>query len=141
LTRFVLDCSVAMSWCFDDENNTYADQVLESLLTVKAIVPTLWPLEVANVLVVAERRKRLTEAQMIRAIALLQALPIGVDETTAQRALGATLTLAREHNLSAYDAAYLELAMREGLSLATVDAKLIQVISYCGVELYCKPVM
>jgi predicted nucleic acid-binding protein len=99
----------------------------------------LWSLEVANVLVVAERRKRLTEAQMIRAVALLQALPIDVDEATAQRALGATLTLAREHSLSAYDAAYLELAMREGLFLATVDEKLLRVMSQCGVSLYRKP--
>jgi predicted nucleic acid-binding protein len=139
LTRFVLDCSVAMSWCFNDEINTYADEVLGTLLTAEALVPALWSLEVANVLVVAERRKRLTEAQMIRAIALLQALPISVDEATAQRALGATLTLAREHSLSAYDAAYLELAMREGLSLATVDAKLTHVMRHCGVDLYCEP--
>ena len=136
MTRFVLDCSVAMSWCFDDETNTYADEVLGSLLTAEAVVPVLWSLEVANVLVVSERRKRLTEAQMIRAIALLQALPILVDEATAQQALGATLTLAREHSLSAYDAAYLELAMREGLSLATVDEKLVQVMRHCGVSLY-----
>jgi predicted nucleic acid-binding protein len=136
LTRFVLDCSVAMSWCFDNETNAYADEVLGSLLTAEAVVPVLWSLEVANVLVVAERRKRLTEAQMIRAIALLQALPISVDEATAQQALGATLTLAREHSLSAYDAAYLELAMREGLSLATVDEKLTQVMRDCGVSLY-----
>ena len=125
-----------MSWCFDDETNTYADEVLGSLLTAEAVVPVLWSLEVANVLVVSERRKRLTEAQMIRAIALLQALPILVDEATAQQALGATLTLAREHSLSAYDAAYLELAMREGLSLATVDEKLVQVMRHCGVSLY-----
>jgi predicted nucleic acid-binding protein len=125
-----------MSWCFDDETNTYADEVLGSLLTAEAVVPNLWFLEVANVLVIAERRKRLTEAQIIRAVALLQALPIGVDEATAQQALGATLTLAREHNLSAYDAAYLELAMREGLSLATVDEKLIRVMRHCGVFLY-----
>ncbi len=136
MTRFVLDCSVAMSWCFDDETNIYADEVLGSLLTAEAVVPALWPLEVANVLVVAEIRKRLTEAQMVRAVALLQALPISVDEATAQQALGATLTLAREHSLSAYDAAYLELAMRGGFPLATVDKKLTQVILHCGVPLY-----
>jgi predicted nucleic acid-binding protein len=128
-----------MSWCFDDETNAYADEVLGSLLTAEAVVPVLWSLEVANVLVVAERRKRLTEAQMIRAIALLQALPISVDEATAQQALGAILTLAREHGLSAYDAAYLELAMREGLSLATMDEKLTHVMRHCGVSLYCEP--
>ncbi len=136
MIRFVLDCSVAMSWCFDDETNTYADEVLESLLTAEAVVPTLWSLEVANVLVVAERRKRITEAQLIRATALLQALPISVDEATAQQALGATLTLAREHSLSAYDAAYLELAMKQGLSLATVDEKLAHVMRHCGIALY-----
>lgn len=136
MTCFVLDCSVAMSWCFDDEANIYADDVLSSLITAEAIVPALWPIEVANVLVVAERRKRLTEAQIMRAVALLQALPIRVDEATAQQALGATLTLAREHSLSGYDAAYLELAMRGGLPLATVDKKLTQVMLHCGVPLY-----
>jgi predicted nucleic acid-binding protein len=125
-----------MSWCFDDEANIYADDVLSSLITAEAIVPALWPIEVANVLVVAERRKRLTEAQIMRAVALLQALPIRVDEATAQQALGATLTLAREHSLSGYDAAYLELAMRGGLPLATVDKKLTQVMLHCGVPLY-----
>ncbi|CAA9562818.1 Death on curing protein, Doc toxin [uncultured Synechococcales cyanobacterium] len=136
MTGFVLDCSVAMSWCFEDEASAYADLVLDALKGTQAVVPSLWPLEVANVLSVAERRSCLSASQLTRAITLLQALPIRVDTLTAQQALGATLSLAREHSLSAYDAAYLEVAMREGLPLATADVQLLKVIKACGIPVY-----
>ncbi len=136
MTRFVLDCSVSMSWCFDDEANEYADSVLNSLQTISALVPNLWAIEATNVLLVAERRKRITPAQSIRAIALLQALPIFTDENSPQQTMSATLDLARSHGLSAYDAAYLELALREGIALATLDKRLAQAAQECGVELF-----
>lgn len=136
MTGFVLDCSVAMSWCFEDEVSVYADLVLDALKDTEAVVPSLWPLEVANVLSVAERRSRLSESQMTRAITLFQALPIRVDTLTAQQALGSTLSLARKHGLSAYDAAYLEVAMREGLPLATADKQLLKVVKACGITVY-----
>lgn len=139
MTKFVLDCSVTMSWCFSDEANAYADVVLGSMqasLHGAAVVPNLWSLEVANVLLVAERRQRLTPAQTTRAITLLQALPITIDVQTAQQAFLTTLALGRNYGISAYDAAYLELAMRLGLPIATVDKRLSVIASQCGVEIY-----
>jgi len=136
LTRFVLDCSVALSWCFEDESDPYADRVLDSLQETSAIVPQLWTLEVTNVLLVAERRFRITRAQTGRLVALLQALPINTDEQTAIRALESILAIGRMEMLSAYDASYLELAIREGLPLATLDRQLAQAASNCGVSPY-----
>lgn len=133
--RFVLDCSVTMAWCFSDENDHYADTVLDRLADAEALVPSLWPLEVANVLLVAERRHRLTEAQATRFVDLIGALPITVDRNTPDYALGSILSLAREHALSSYDAAYLELAMRSGLALATRDATLMKAAKRCGARL------
>lgn len=129
-----------MSWCFSDETNAYADVVLGSMQDPQrkavALVPSLWSLEVANVLLVAERRQRLTPAQTTRAVTLLQALPITVDLLTARQAFSTTLALGRNYGISAYDAAYLELAMRSGFPIATVDKRLSVVASECGVEIY-----
>src|SRR5690242_261225 len=116
--RFVLDCSVTMAWFFRDETSAYAEAVEDSLAQAEAVVPAGWPLEVANTLVMGERRKRSTEAQAATWLNYLRALPIVVDDETAGRAWGDTLSLARAQKLSAYDAAYLELALRLGLSLA-----------------------
>jgi predicted nucleic acid-binding protein len=96
-------------------------------------VPAIWPLEVANVLLVSERRQRLTQAQTTRFVELLQALPITVDR--GQKGLDSLLALGREHKLSAYDAAYLELATRLGLALATQDARLSAAAIAIGVSL------
>lgn len=132
---FVLDCSVAVSWCFEDEANGLADRALHMLASQEALVPALWPLEVANVLLVSERRKRLTEADVMRFVELLRELPIVVDESTTSRAMRDVIALAREHDLSSYDASYLELAVREGLPLATLDKALAKVARRCGVAL------
>ncbi len=121
---FVIDASVTLSWCFRDERSEYAVNVLRRLADDSAIVPDLWALEVANGLLTAERRGRLTSADIAAVHAMLARLPIVRDGLTLDGALGAVVDLARAHNLSAYDAAYLELAMREGLSLATEDARL-----------------
>jgi predicted nucleic acid-binding protein len=133
--RFVLDCSITMAWCFADEADGYADAVLDLLPGAEALVPAIWPLEVANVLLVAERRKRINEAQLARLVELLRSLPVIVDRGTLDRVMGAVLPLAREHKLSAYDAAYLELAMREGIPLATRDDRLAEAAHRCGVPL------
>lgn len=135
MKRFVLDCSVAMSWCFDDETSEYTEAVLDLLKTAEALVPTLWPLEVTNVLLVAERRKRLTEAQSIQFIDLLGDLPIHVHEESSGRAFTDVFYLAREHDLSTYDAAYLELAIREGIPIATRDKTLGKAAKKAGLEL------
>ncbi len=136
--RFVLDCSITMAWCFADEADEYADAVLDLLLGAEALVPAVWPLEVANVLLVAERRERINEAQLARLVELLRSLPVVVDSGTLDRVMGAVLPLAREHKLSAYDASYLELAMREGIPLASRDDRLIEAAYRCGVPLVHK---
>lgn len=117
----VIDNSVVMSWCFKDESNKYADMVLDSLQKSSAVVPTVWSLEVVNVLLVAERTKRLSEADSVRFLTLLNQLPITVEEGQSEEMMLRTLTLAREYRLSSYDASYLDLAMRKGLPLATLD--------------------
>ena len=122
---FVIDTSVVMSWCFKDETNRYADGILDLLEEATALVPSIWPLEVGNVLLVAERRKRLSEADSMRFITLLSELPIIVEQEPPERMIHEILTLAREHKLSSYDASYLDLAMRKGLSIATIDKNLV----------------
>lgn len=134
--EFVLDGSVTMAWYFADESNAYADTVLTDLETGRAVVPSLWPLEVANTVLVGERRKRSTEAQAAAWLGILEQLAIEVDGGTASHAWGSTLALARSHNLSSYDASYLELAMRRGLPLATLDGKLKSAAQAVGVPIY-----
>ncbi len=132
---FVLDNSIVMAWSFEDENDEYADAVLERLADTRAVVPALWPLEVANALLMGERRKRSTEAETIKWTGILAALPIAIDGETNSHAWSDTLNLARGHDLSAYDAAYLELAIRRGLPLATNDRKLKTAAEAVGVAL------
>ena len=122
---FVIDTSVVMSWCFKDEINRYADVILGLLEEATAFAPSIWPLEVGNVLLVAERGKRLSEADSIRFITLLSELPIIVEQEPPERMIHEIFALAREHKLSSYDASYLDLAMRKGLSIATIDKNLI----------------
>lgn len=132
----IIDSSVAIAWCFPDEQDDYSQSVLDALATERAVVPDLWHLEVANTLLVGERRKRSTQANSVTWLGFLSSLPIAVDEETKLHAFGNTANLAREHNLSAYDAAYLELAIRRGLPLATLDEKLKTVAQTVGVPLY-----
>lgn len=132
----VIDSSVAIAWCFPDEHDSYSQSVLDALASEHAIVPELWHLEVANTLLVGERRKRSTQANTVTWLGFLSSLPISVDEETKTHAFGDTPSLAREHGLSVYDAAYLELAMRRGLPLATLDDKLKAAAQAIGVPLY-----
>jgi len=136
LTRFVLDASVAMAWCFPDENDSYAGTVLQALLESEAVAPAIWPLEVANALTVAVRRKRLRPVEELRFLTLLEQLSVVIDISTAAHAFGKTLLLAREMGLSAYDASYLELALRESVPLATLDAALRKAARKAGVEVF-----
>jgi predicted nucleic acid-binding protein len=133
---FVLDCSVTMSWYFKDEANAYANGVRRALSTARAAVPAVWPLEVANILVIGERRQRSTEAAAKKWLGYLQLLPIDVDRETAVRAWSDILHVARAHDLSAYDAAYLELAIRLGLPLASLDDQLKAAAALAGVPEY-----
>ena len=134
MTDLVLDASVALAWCFKNEATAAADTVLERLATETASVPAIWHLEIANVLVMSERRRRITPANSTEFIALLETLVIVVDEDTPSRAFGRVLDLAREERLTAYDAAYLELAMRLGLPLASKDADLCDAAERLGVS-------
>lgn len=135
--RFVLDNSVVMRWLLNDgseESLAYASKVLDLLAqeTGEALVPGVWSLEVANVLVKAQAKGLVSEARASAFVGLLAEMAITVDSSTAARALGDTLQLARRFKLSSYDAAYLELALREGLPLATLDADLQSAIKQVG---------
>jgi predicted nucleic acid-binding protein len=132
VSRFVLDCSIAMAWHFESIVDAYADSVLESLADSEAIVPSIWPLQVVNALLVSERRKLATSADSVRCLAMLLGLPIEVD--LAGYPLEMLTGLGRDHGLSSYDAAYLHLAMREGLPLATRDKPLAAAAKAAGVE-------
>lgn len=134
MKAFVLDCSVVMSWCFEDEASKGSDAVLDRLMEDRAFVPALWFLEVANVLLVAERRKRLVAGDASRFLDMLRELPIEVDDAAPRRAWGEPLHLAREYGLSSYDACYLELALRKKLPLATGDGNLKKAAHRCGVK-------
>ena len=118
---FVVDASMALSWCFADEATPYSRAVLAALETTYAVVPALWPFEVANALALAERRKRITQEGIADFLETLRQLPIQVERREALWVWQATIALARDHRLTAYDAAYLDLARREQLSLATLD--------------------
>jgi predicted nucleic acid-binding protein len=133
LTEFVVDASVAMAWCFEDESTPFTEAVLQRLTTDRAHVASIWPYEVANVLLGAERRRRITQSQAMRFLELLRALPISVDEEGTRRAWSEVLALGRAHRLTAYDAAYLELAARHDLPLASQDEQLVQACRAVGV--------
>jgi len=128
---FVLDASVALAWCFEDEAHDDALRILERLAEGEAVVPALWLLEVGNALLGAERRGRLSQAASTHFLELLGRLPIRVEEIPQPRAWGEILSLARAHHLSTYDATYLDLAMRLGVPLATLDDALGQAANRC----------
>ena len=130
---FVIDASLTMAWCFEDESTMKTDAVLDRLESDEAVVPYLWELEVVNVLIVAERRRRVTEAQSSRFLDLLGRLPIRVDESPP--APPALLAAARRHELSSYDASYLVLAERLDAPLATLDGGLSKACRTAGVPL------
>jgi predicted nucleic acid-binding protein len=133
VTALVLDASIAICWCFDDEATDATRGLLDHLRRNEAIVPSVWPLEIANTLAVAERRGRIERADATEFVALLESLAVGIDGETARRAFGPTLDLARSARLSGYDASYLELAMRLGAPLATRDRALADAATRLGV--------
>jgi len=123
---FVLDYSITMAWCFEDEISKFSDHVLDQLERSTAIVPTIWPLEVANVLLIAERNKRITPIQSSSFVDALSTLPITIDPSTTTRAMHSIYVLAGKTKLTIYDAAYLELAIREKIPLASNDKDLLR---------------
>ncbi len=135
MTAFVLDASVALAWCFADEASPATDALLDRLADEEAVAPALWPLEVANALVMAERRARLSVAGLSRSVKLLQQLAVEIDEEGHRRAFQDLLNLARSERLTPYDAAYLELALRLGVPLASKDARLRNAAARLGLPL------
>jgi predicted nucleic acid-binding protein len=136
MSRLVIDGSVAVSWFLQDENSDYARQVRAKIPDAELVrVPNHWTLEVVNALLMAERRKRIAPAAVNHAVGILRQLPIHADAETDRQAGQQTLELARQHTLSIYDAAYLELALRLGASLASLDEPLKTAARKRGVRL------
>ena len=119
MTGFVLDCSIAVAWCFEDEASDTCDALLERVRDEGALVPALWYLELGNVMIQAELRGRIMPADVSIRLELIGDLPISIDDVTSPRALHEILALARAQNLTTYDATYLELAIRHDLPFAT----------------------
>jgi predicted nucleic acid-binding protein len=135
---FVLDCSVTMSWCFGDEATAAAFALLDRLGSETAVVPSHWFLEVANVLTVAEKRKRMTAPATAEFLKLLGALDIEIDNATADNVFPHVLPLCRKYSLASYDAAYLELALRRQLPLASLDNELRAGAKHAGIKVLGK---
>ncbi len=129
---FVIDASMALSWCFQDEANPLADSIQDRLVAEKGVVPTLWRYEMANALAVARRRGRLDDAELDTIDVLLASMNI---EESSASGIAELARLAGEHGLTAYDAAYLQVAVSRGLPLATLDATLAGAARSAGVTL------
>ncbi len=139
MTEIVIDASVALAWCFPDEASNYADAVLVALEGRRMLVPAVWPLEITNAVIVAERRKRISPPEVRRFVELLEGLTIHEDSLPVVGSIRNILPLAREYGLSAYDTAYLDVAMRHRAPLATLDAGLAKASRKAGVELLPGP--
>jgi len=134
MSDFVLDCSIAAAWLFDDEATAQTNDLLVRLKDSRAFVPNIWHLELGNVLIQAERRKCITSTQISTRLELISRLPIITDTETDNRAFREILTLARTEALTTYDAAYLEIAIRRGVPLATLDKALIRAANRVEVQ-------
>ncbi len=132
----VLDAETAVAWAFEDRSSPYTDMVLETLVEGQAYAPSLWPLEVGQALLTAEQQGRLEQAATVQFLELLEQLPIYVETEHSERLLAEYLALARAQGLSMHKAAYLHLAMRRGLPLATADETLRRAARKVGVPLF-----
>lgn len=133
---FVLDASVSLAWAFVEERNEYTRGIQARLETDVAYAPSIWPLEVANVLLIAERRGRITQVDTTQFAGMLSLAPITVIDTTPRQALFEIFSLARSSGLTVYDASYLELAVRLALPIATLDARLRAAATALGVTIF-----
>ena len=131
LTAFVLDCSATISWFMPDKSSDF--NFLDQVADEGAIVPSLWSLEIGNVLLIAERKMRITLEQRQKALYILTELPIVIDTMTSIHAWLETMELAQRYNLTLYDASYLELSVRRSLPLATFDKSLKKAAELAGV--------
>lgn len=136
MDAFVVDNSVVMAWYFRDERNAYAQSVLRAASDWEVHVPAIWPLEAGNVVLVAERRKRIAPTEVTNVQSMLAELPFRVEQGGYERMFGEIFRLARQHALSTYDASYLDLALRMDFPLATQDKALRRAAGKCGVDLF-----
>ncbi len=125
--------SVTIAWGFEDETDGYAAAIPRHMPDLRACVPSLWPVEVANALLVGERRRRITPADRSRFLGILGLFPISIDDQTVAHAWAGTMNLVIDHRLMSYDASYLDLAIRLGLPPATLDARLKKAAHAIGV--------
>jgi predicted nucleic acid-binding protein len=132
---FVLDASVPLSWCFDEDQAKRTKGVLAALETQKAVVPGIWPLEVSNALVVGERRRRIDVASVEKLLAEIGELAIEIDVAGCFDAFSRVIPIARRYSLTTYDATYLELALRLGRPLATLDERLRDAAISAGIAM------
>jgi len=134
----VLDSSVALAWCFPDERSAATDAVLARLTAEPAVVPSLWFLEMTNVLAIAERKGRIVQTKAEEFVATIDSLILDVDYESSDRAFEHLYPLCRAHGLTSYDAAYLDLALRRRLPLATLDTPLRNAATSIGIPLLGK---
>jgi predicted nucleic acid-binding protein len=135
----VIDSSLAAAWLFADEVTSETEALLDALENGRGLVPTLWHFELTNMLVQAERRKRLGSDDASALLGFIDSLPIETDSEAPASRRRDVWVLARRHKLTSYDAVYLELAIRAGLPLATRDQDLIRAATECGVSVLPKP--
>jgi predicted nucleic acid-binding protein len=136
VSRFVVDASVVLTWCFPDENSAYAQRVASMFgRGDSAVAPSFWAHEVLNALLVGEKRKRISYALIDTFLADLAKLPVGSIMPPTKEIFGRVQELSRRYDLTAYDAAYLHLAELNGLRLATLDQDLIRACKQLGVLL------
>lgn len=131
---FVVDCSMTMAWCFSDEASPESSAVLDRLAAETAVVPLHWLLEVANVLALAERKKRIDPRRSTDFLHQLGRLDIEIDDAMPGRVFSHVLPICRDQGLTSYDAAYLELCLRRRLPLATLDSELMKAADRIGVK-------
>lgn len=139
MPALILDCSVTLSLAFEDEFDAYSVRVFESVRRHGALVPRLWSLEVANILSISVRRGRLTEERAFRFLSLLSEQPIEAAQLDGEKAVPDAMklfSLSRRHSLTAYDAAYLQLALASGLPLASKDRELNDAAKSAGIRLF-----
>lgn len=134
--RIVVDCSIVAAWLFRDERNEYAFEIARQYRACDYLVPSLWKWEIANTLLIGQRRKRCSQEDVTAWLAYLAGMPFQFDEYSLAAVWNDTLEFANDHQLTVYDAAYLELAHRESIPLATLDDEMKKAAKAAGVKLF-----
>jgi len=131
----VIDASVALAWCLPGEATARTEALLDRVTDTDAVASAIWPIEIANILLMSEKRGRTTQGGTLASVQLLSGLNVALDFDVISSAFSSVLSLAREHNLTVYDATYLEIALRRRLPLATNDSPLQTAAERAGVEI------